>query len=76
MHLASDRPKQVLESCLILLKDLGADMVNITKSAIGNENFSQFSKSDVYLEGTGTLRYYLVNWRSIGQYDNIKITLI
>jgi hypothetical protein len=31
MHLASDRPKQVLESCLILLKDLGADMVNITK---------------------------------------------
>ena len=34
MHLASDRPKQVLESCLILLKDLGADMVNITKYKI------------------------------------------
>jgi len=76
MHLASDRPKQVLESCLILLKDLGADMVNITKSAIGYEKFSEFSTSDVYLEGTGTLRYYLVNWRSIGLYDNIKITLI
>lgn len=31
MYVASDRPKEVVESCLVLLKDLGADMVNISK---------------------------------------------
>ena len=31
MYVASDRPKEVVESCLESLKDLGGDMLNISK---------------------------------------------